>query len=277
MAAGNTHYPGAFMNFRKHFFALLVSLMSIALLSGCVRINEGNFGIVKSWDKTYQNTPAYGLTGAVLDDVTEVYGRERLLQIVDARPKDKENVMLQDLDLTISYIVDPVKSIEFVRKRGDLKPAGDGVYVVGETYLQKDAKSVIGETVRKFYSEEILNTKRKVEEQFAKDLQQEVDTLYGAGVFKITEVKIANVIVADSIEERIQAVSLINAEKIKADAIGKILETRKAIQTKEMKVISDVARDSGLTVDQVLEARRLDILRDLPAGAGTVMINPNAQ
>ena len=260
----------------KKLSTILIALFAIFALSGCMRSTEGNFFVVKNWDKTYQDAPSYGLEWVIFDSAQEVYGRERLLQVLDARPKDKENVMLQDLDLSVSYRINPNKAIDFLRARGDITSPRDmpnGVYVVGETYVHKDAKSVIGETIKKFYSEEILNEKRRVEEQFKEDLQNELDTLYGSDTFYVTEVKIANIVVAPSIEDRIQSVALINAEKIKAEAISKVLDTRLEIQTKEMMVIAQTAENSGLSVDQVLEARRLDILREMPAGAVQVMVS----
>lgn len=255
---------------------LLLALMVVSLLTltGCTRIEEGNYGVLQNWDRSYVNAPVTGVEFEVLGTLTEVYGRERLIQVQDVRPKDKENVMLQDLDLTVSFRSNPNKAVEFLRQRQDLVRPSDlrGVAVLGETYVRKDAQSVIGETVRRFTSEEILNNKRGLEEAFRTDLQQELDTLYGKDVFFIDEVKISNIIVAPSIEERIQAVALINAEKTKAEATARVLEVRQDIQTREMRLIAEVAKASGLTVDQVLEARRLDLLRDLPAGT-SVLVN----
>lgn len=253
--------------------SLLLAAMAVLLLAGCARPTEGNFLIVQEWDKKFRNEVNAGLEFVLIDNAIEIYGRERLITISDARPKDSEGVMLQDLDLTIGVMINKDKAVDFLRTRGDITHVGGDVYVLGENYIKRDAGAMIGETIKNYTSEFLLSNKRVAEDKFKTDLQAELDSLYGEGTFKITEIKFANIIVAPSIEERLQAVALINSEATKAQATMKVLDTRRKTQIEEMRVLADVARASGLTVDQVLEARRLDIIREMPAGASTLVVN----
>lgn len=253
--------------------SVLLAVMTIFMLAGCARPTEGNFLIVQEWDKRYRNEVNTGLEFTVIDTAIEIYGRERLITISDARPKDSEGVMLQDLDLTIGVLINKDKAVDFLRTRGDITKLSESVYMLGENYIKRDAGAMIGETIKNYTSEFLLSNKRVAEDKFKSDLQAELNELYGEGTFKITEIKFANIIVAPSIEERLQAVALINSEATKAQATMKVLDTRRQTQIEEMKVLAEVARESGLTVDQVLEARRLDIIREMPAGASTVVVS----
>ena len=83
---------------------LVAAVSATALLTGCGQvIDEGNFGIEKYWGGEYnQESISQGYKFNILDSIYEVHGREMLLQIEDAKPKDKDRAMLEDLDLSIS-------------------------------------------------------------------------------------------------------------------------------------------------------------------------------
>lgn len=258
---------------------LVVAALMLMTLTACgTFIDEGAYGMRKTFTNTIDSDPLDGYIWAPFSTIYKLHGRERLLQIPDIRPKDKDGFMVEDLDLVINYSVGPAESIAFYRKRGDMTcPAdlpGNDTCIIGETYIQKDARSVIGITMNKLSSEDLMTKRTDVENTYAKDLQDELDRLYGKGMFIINEVKIANSRLSKAVEERIQAIGLINAEKVKAEATERVLATRKDIQIKEMKVLADVARESGLTVNQILEARRLEVINGL--NSTNVVVNVDA-
>lgn len=255
---------------------VLAALAIAATMSGCVMIEEGNFGLEKSFDNQINDTPKYGLQFAVLDSIVEVTKREFLLPVENVRPKDKMGVLLEDLDITYTMRLNPEGAIRFYKERGDLScpPSMTGC-VIGVNYLKKDAAANIGNTIRNYDSALLLDDRKVIEEQLKADFQKELNTLYGDDVFVVVEAKIAAVQVAKSVEERIQAVALIFSEKARAEATMTVLETREAILAKEFASLSNAAKAGGLTVDQALEYRRLDILRDMPATG--VNINVDSQ
>lgn len=252
---------------------LLSALAVIALLSGCAMINEGNFGLETSFDNQVNPTPKEGFQVTVLDTITEVTKREFLLPVENVRPKDKMGVLLEDLDITYTIRLYPEGAIRFYRERGDLTcPNNLSGCVIGASYLRKDAAANIGNTIRNYDSADLLDDRKKVEKQLQEDFQAELNSLYGEKVFEVVEAKIAQVQVAKSVEERIQAVALIASEKERARATMAVLETREETLGRELQTVANAAKFAGFTIDQALEYRRLEILRDMP-GAG---VNINA-
>lgn len=252
--------------------------LAIATLAGCARPSEGNFLVVRdSISKKYADRVNYGFEMTVLDDAFEIYGRDQLLTLSGdrIRPKDSEGVMVQNMEVTIVWRNTPEAVIPFVRKYGDMTNKGS-VYVVGENFIRNIAESEIGEVIKNYKSEALLNEKTTVSKAFSDHLQKILDEKFGQNTFVISEVRFANVLVAPSVEERMQAVALINAEKVKADATMRVLETRENTQLAEMQLLKRVSEKSGVSVDQILEARRLDILRDMPSGAATVVVNSDS-
>lgn len=249
-------------------FGLLIMLLLTMGLTGCTFIDEGNFGVEKSWTNQLNDTPQTGMTWTIFSSVKEVTHREFLLPVENVRPKDKMGVLLEDLDVSYTVKNLPAGSIRFYKERGDIScPANLSGCVIGVSYLKKDAAANIGNTIRNYDSAELLDDRKKIEEQLKTDFQKELNTLYGPDVFVVTEAKIASVQVAKSVEERIQAVALIASEKERSRATLAVLETRENTYQREFQTLVNASRNSGMSVDQALEYRRLEILRDLPGNS----------
>lgn len=244
--------------------AKIVGAMAIiAGLTGCGSvIDEGNFAIEKHWGGSYnENAIGQGFHFNIIDTVFKVYGRESLVKIEDVRPKDSNKILLKDLDLSVSFKANKEGAIKFLLKTGDMTKDGELNYL-GRKYVQKDAQSIIGRTVGKFTSEEMLSDPQKLETTFRTDLQQELDNLYGKDTFTVTEVKIANIRVADAVEEKIQAVAMVNAEQEKNKAIQKVLESRQETLSKEASTIKNAADKGGLSVDQLLQYELIKVMKE---------------
>lgn len=191
-----------------------------------------------------------------------MYGRENLLQIDDARPKDKDGAILEDLDITISVKTLKDGAIPFILKTGDMVlDTTKNAYIIGVKYVKKDAQSVLGNTVQKFSSEEILKNKPVFEETFKKDLQEELNKLYGKA-FIVEEVKVANIKVSKTIEEKIQAISAVKAEQEKNDAVMRVLSSREAVLTQEATLLKRASDKSGVSVSDILQNEMIKAIRD---------------
>lgn len=241
------------------------TLLAVALISvftGCTRVEDGQVGIVKNFSgEVKPNVIGTGYEMTVLDSVTTINAREMLISVENVRPKDKNNILLQDLDLTISVKVVRDGMVPFYLKTGDLTASKDvGVYNLGENILKKDAQSKIGATIRKFSSAELLDDKTKAEDAFKAALQVELDSLYGKA-FEVMEVKIANITVSPAVEAAIQSSALLDAEKAKNEAEKSVIKGRTEIMTAKAEAIKTASRLSGVPVTEILEQERIEVLR----------------
>lgn len=246
---------------------LVAAVGMAAALTGCGPvIDEGNFGIEKYWGGEYNTQPLLqGWHFNIFDTIYEVYAREMMIPIENAQPKDRNKAKLQDLDINIMVRANPAKAVEFLLKTGDLTTdPNSSRLLLGRTILAKDAQSTIGETIKKFTSEEILGDKKTVEEAFKRDFQGELDKLYGPETFIVNEVKFGNILAADFIEQKQQAISLLNAEKEKNDATMAVLASRKDTLAAEAKTLSQAAEQGGITVDQLLTYETIKAIKETP-------------
>lgn len=250
--------------FRVGAGALIAAGLSM-VLSGCgsSSVAQGNFGLAKTMitgqiqDGVY--SPGFNL--GIISNIHEYYGREDMIKIDNIHPKDKDNVLLRDLDLIVTYKINPEKAKDFIIKTSDVVSI-EGVYHIGQVRLDRDARNIIGESVRLFSSIDILNSPKGLQEQFKKDLQANLDKEYGEQVFIIKDIKVSNILVAEAVEARIQSIALIDAETAKNDAIISILKGREKRLAAEAKILKTAADEAGLTVDQLLQSQLIDAIKE---------------
>lgn len=240
---------------------LMTLVLATLTLTGCScgAIQEGNFGLKQSWvTSAYDHSPYHsGFNLVWFGDVQEFNGREILLQVEDIHPKDKSNILLKDLDLVVVYTVNKEKAADFLVRTSDSKGGNMGVGRV-----ERAARQMIGPSVRHFESIEILNDPTKLQDQFKTDLQKSLDEDYGAGTLQILDVKVANILVNDVIESRIQSAAILAAEKAKNEATLAVIQSRQESMDKEATVLRHAADVAGITVDQLLQAELIKAIRD---------------
>ena len=241
------------------------TVLSALMLSGCSceSIREGNFGLKQSYfTAAYDHSPlSSGFNFAFLSDIHEYYGREELIQVEDIHPKDKSNILLKDLDLVVTFQVNKYKAADYLVRTSDAV-AKDGSVLLGTQRVDRAARQAIGPSVRHFESIEILNDPTHLQHQFKVDLQTSLDKDYGKDVIEVIDVKVANILVSDVIESRIQSASVLAAEKAKNEATMAVLASRQATLSQEAKVLKAAADAGGITVDQLLQSELLKVWRE---------------
>jgi hypothetical protein len=256
------------MKYERFYKLAAASFLALGLsisLSGCgsTSVAQGNFGLAKTMITGQIQDDVYkpGFTLGLISNINEYYGREDMIKIENIHPKDKDNVLLRDLDLVVTFVSNPAKAKDFIIKTNDVQEI-DKVAHIGRVRIDRDARNIIGESVRKFGSLDILNDPKVLEAQFKSDLQTNLDKEYGKGVFEIKDIKTSNILVAEALESRIQSIALIDAEMAKNNAIIAILKNRGTRLTAEAKIIKDAATESGITVDQLLQSQMIDAIKE---------------
>lgn len=253
-----------------------VALAALAIMPlagcSCEAIREGNFGLKQAmFSRAYDHSPlGSGFNLVWFGEIHEYFGREVILSVADIHPKDKSNILLKDLDLVVTYQIDPLRAADFLVKTNDATEK-DGLIQLGLQRVDRAARQAIGPSTRHFESIEILNDPTKLENQFKADLQANLDADYGQSTLRIVDVKVANILVSDVVETKIQSVAILSAEKTRNEATMAVLESRKNTLTQEYAVMKHAADAAGLTVDQMLQVELIKALRE---GAKAEVIVP---
>jgi hypothetical protein len=262
--------------------AIMAVFMSIGVLGSVFKsttISEGNFGIEQYFGGSYNTQPlSNGIKLNLFDKIFEVYGKESLVKIEDVRPKDSDGVMLKDLDLNVGIKINKENAVPFLIKTGDIVYNRDsGLFVLGQNYIIKEARSSASQTVRKFKSEDLIDQQQQVEDAIKVDLQAQLDKLYSKDTFSVTDIKIANVQLSEAIEQKIQSVEEIKAEEARVNATSQILEMRNNMLNKEIAGYQVIAKANGINFDQVMEYQRTKAMSEGKIGANIQIPASNSQ
>lgn len=150
---------------------------------------------------------------------------------------------------------------KFIVERSDfVQDREKDAFVIGESYVKKDGASVLSKYFATIDSETLLNDKTTFESSFAKILQKELDTLYGEDMFYIEDVKVASFKAGQATEERIQSINAIKAEEIKNAELLKAAKSKKEVMLINAQMIKDVSKETGLSVDQILESELINTI-----------------
>lgn len=245
--------------------AVMFGMWSLVALD---KVNEGNFAVGRGINGMYkEDFIKPGFSFNYLTRVYEIDGRNNLINIADLRPKDRDGLLLQDLDMNIIYNVNPERSVSFIREFRDINPSeGDpGVYTLGKSLLAKEAQRIAMEVIRGFGSSDMLDSPAEVEDVMRAKLQQRMDSKFGEGLFEIAGVNIANIQVAPTVEQRIAATAAQEASAAVARAQEESLEARASAELKEAQSLAEISRKTGVSVNQLIEVRRLNVLAMLPS------------
>lgn len=239
------------------------ALIGVALSLGACTVEQGNFAVEKkAFTGEYDNDIiGSGIRAPrLLNSVYEINGKQILADIPDISAKDKDNVKLQDMDMTLTYRVKSEAVIPFILKFDDLV-RGEHGYLLGQQNFLKEARSALQNSTRTFTSEEILNRQDEFEKNAITVVQKSLDEKY-PGIFEVVDAKAYSIKVGDAIEAKIQNIARSKAATAQAEAELATIQSRGATALAEAKMIKQVADDSGLTVDQYLTFRLQKIMDD---------------
>lgn len=167
-----------------------------ALFAGCTRIETGHVGIRTSWDKTVQQVELQpgGLYQTIVGSVTQVVANEMTLSLENLHPQTKDRSVLNDLDLTFTYTIEPGSIAEaMTRYKGRNKIVDGNIYPLGayvenvvttattdvlanyDALAANENRDAIRAEIRKrtdaLLKEEGLHEKIKIHQVFVKNLQ----------------------------------------------------------------------------------------------------------
>ena len=250
---------------------LVAGMWTVAAID---RISDGNFGIGKSWSGIYQDQViGQGFSLNYMTKVLEIDGKNNIVQVNDMRPKDEDGVLLEDMDYNVIYNVNPGRAVSFLREQRDLARSGDGTYTLGQTYVTKFAARVATEVIHNFPSVALLDRPGEVEEAIKVALQQRLDREYGEGLFEIANINLASVKMSPVIEQRIQNVAAQDAAAAEAKAQERSLGARTQAELAEAQSLKDISGQTGVSVSDLLEIRRIRALQNLNGVGAAVTVS----
>jgi len=213
----------------------ILTIIAAAALSACTQIDTGNIGVESTMGQVKKETMPPGVFFTLFKRVTEVTGKELLLQMNDMKPQTKDKITLTDLDVDLYYQIDSAKASEIMtRWPGDLAElkGEDGVRV-GNNYVTRQAREAIYNAVSGYSSETVHTERVAIAAKVVEALQKDLDESAGKGWFFVRSANVRNLVTDPALEASIKEAANRNfqiAAKQKEVELAKAEADRKRVE-----------------------------------------------
>ncbi len=211
-------------------FSGIATLFAIVLIfSSWYVIDTGHVAVKKTLGTVELEEVEAGLNWKLplLTKAYEFSAKEIAIDFNDLRPKARDNLRLQDLDISIYYRVEPSMIAETMVKYAASFVDGEDALLPAYAIVFREGRDVIYEEVTKIDSLQLHRNRDELRDGIAQELQLKLDSK-DAGVFTITRVAIralnTDPTIEAAIQKAVQAQKTLEAKKVEVEIAAKDAE-----------------------------------------------------
>ncbi len=180
---------------------ILVGLMATA--SACTRIETGEVGVRRSFDKTIETTELMpgSVNQTIFGDVMTFPTKDVSVDIADMTPLASDNSTIKDFDLSVVYSINPgsVAELYIDKNRGFHADTEEGDTLLMYNYIRQLGRNAAYKVSRKYESLKMADNRAEIEQL----VRQEIMTALAAekldGAITISQVLVRQITPADNI------------------------------------------------------------------------------
>ncbi|QWY74952.1 MAG: hypothetical protein JVY19_00470 [Ferrovum myxofaciens] len=260
---------------------LIIPFVFIAL-AGCTRIPTGSVGVLQHFDGTIDNIIVNpGMQLSIFDAYIPIDTTLTRVSVEKLQPKDSNGVPLENVQVVVTFRLDPSKVASFYIKTKELDREDNGLYTLGPKILQE---SVIPYAVQLATERSDLATISSHLGDYAETIRQvsvsRLDKLYPNNPFIIQSVTVPNFELPETIQKQVNAKAGFLAELQTIEAEKQVVEQRQQLvqerATVSANALAQAAHATGLSVEQVIAWERVEALKtlaDSKAGASVLVLD----
>lgn len=188
----------------------LILIAFAMLLGACSQIDTGNVGVERTLGKVSAEALPPGVYFTLFKTVDEFTGKEVLFQLDDMRPKSRDNLTMQDMDIDVIYKVDGSKvPALYAKYQGDVAQhkrvvkGGSSDLIVSHGRVVREAREAVYNAVSSFDATTMHTKRTELSELIRKTIQSELDKA-DKGAFIVAGVNVRNMVVDKGIEDAIR-------------------------------------------------------------------------
>ena len=239
--------------------ASLVAVLATASLLGCARVPTGSVGIVKHWSGEISTEPVTGFKTAVLDSVIQVDTTETRVPLNGLRPTDANGVLLDALDVVVSFRLSPEKVPAFYIQTKELDSytdeSGRQISTVGLHVMQNIIQHSIQEVTKKEAITQLAANLSGYEQAIQQQAQSELDRGY-PGVFRLIRINVNHFTPPGAIRDQVNAIAALKVEAQRIDQAQTLIKKQSELEAARAVLEANALRTamdaSHLTAEQLI-------------------------
>lgn len=181
--------------------AVLVGLMASA--SACTRIETGEVGVRRSFDKTIETTELLPGTvnQTIFGDVLTFPTKDVSVDITDMTPLASDNSTIKDFDLSVVYSINPgsVAELYIDKNRGFHADTEEGDTLLMYNYIRQLGRNAAYKVARRYESLKMADNRAEIENLVRQEIMTALVAEKLDGSITISQVLVRQITPADNI------------------------------------------------------------------------------
>jgi len=181
--------------------AVLAGLMASA--SACTRIETGEVGVRRSFDKTIETAELMPGTvnQTIFGDVMTFPTKDVQVDVVDMTPLASDNSTIKDFDLSVVYSINPgsVAEIYIEKNRGFHAETEEGDTLLMYNYIRQLARNAAYKVSRRYESLKMADNRAEIEQLVRAEIVQQLADEKLDGAISVSQVLVRQITPADNI------------------------------------------------------------------------------
>lgn len=181
--------------------AVLVGLMATA--SACTRIETGEVGVRRSFDKTIETTELMPGTvnQTIFGDVLTFPTKDVSVDITDLTPLASDNSTVADFDMAVIYSINPgsVAELYIEKNRGFHADTEDGDTLLMYNYIRQLGRNAAYKVARRYESLKMADNRAEMEQLIRQEIVNQLAAEKLDGSISVSQVLVRQVKPADNI------------------------------------------------------------------------------
>lgn len=234
--------------------AVLVGLMATA--SACTRIETGEVGVRRSFDKTIETTELQPGTvnQVIFGDVLTFPTKDVSVDITNLTPLASDNSTVADFDMSVIYSINPtsVAEIYIEKNRGFHMETEDGDTLLMYNYVRQLGRNAAYKVARKYESLKMADNRAEIEQLIRQEIVNQLAAEKLDGVIDVSQILVrqikpagnivasANALVQAQNEQKRKEVEVATA-KLEAQRISALNANKGATEYMAAMALQDIA------------------------------------
>jgi regulator of protease activity HflC (stomatin/prohibitin superfamily) len=235
----------------------LAAVSALAIASAaCTRIETGEVGVRRSFDKTIETTELQPGTvnQVIFGDVLTFPTKDVSVDITDMTPLAADNSTIADFDLSVIYSINPtsVAEIYIEKNRGFHADTEEGDTLLMYNYVRQLGRNAAYKVARKYESLKMADNRAEIENLVRQEIVAQLAAEKLDGVIDVSQVLVRSIKPADNIvasanalvqaqnEQKRKQVEVQTA-KLEAERIAALNANRGATQYMAAMALQDIA------------------------------------
>lgn len=259
--------------------SILAAVALGVLATGCTRIETGEVGLRRGFDKQVKNEELLpgSFNQTIIGEVITFPVKEIAVKVDDLTPLARDNSTMKDFDLIVTYNINPAQVAEIYNEKNKSFHAVHG----GDTYLMFNyifnaTRNATYKAARKYDALEMADNRAAMEVQIKEQIQQTLADEKLDGAITIGQVLIRQITPADSVvqsaNELVRAKNEYKQKEVEVQTAKKEAERMAALSNQGSQSIAYMNAQAALNISEGIKNGKVQTIV-VPSNMTGLMIN----